>query len=254
MVRFFTKKNGDKNQAIPVNENKPKSVVSGTQTHGIFDIPEDAPQPYQDLATSIANMYNNMDTLVDDEVDIKTMLSDVQGTFAGHYEAYEDLLGEVEHEISKLNQISNHLKNLNKLSTTRGVNLKFLQGLLEPAVKQNTEIYSTFLKLPQVVSGMDPEWNRIVEKQKKVLDTLTDMLDSVVSLRTLQYDFKKPERFRADWVKLRKGALNRFIKSAGPINNPKPPSESINPSSPISSANAPIQENPVEVGNDQPTN
>ena len=101
---------------------------------------------------------------------------------------------------------------------------------------------------------MDPEWNRIVGKQKKVLDNLTDMLDSVVSLRTLQYDLKKPERVRADWVKLRKGALNRFIKSAGPINNPKPPSENSNPSSQISNADAPSQKNPVEVENDQPTN
>ena len=219
MAKFFSRKKNGENQVVPIDDSRPKKTVSTADSHGIFDIPEDAPQPFQNLAETIAQMYNEMDPLVDKEVDIKTMLMDAQDSFSGHYEAYEELLGEVEHEISKTNQIASHLKNLNKLSSSRGVNLKFLEGQLDPAVRQNAEIYATMQKLPQVIAGTDPRWTEILSRQKQVVDTLTNMLTSVSSMRQLQYDFK-PNRIRNDWGKLRKGALNKYIKTAQPIVTP----------------------------------
>lgn len=71
-------------------------------------------------------------------------------------------------------------------------------------------------KLPQVVAGLDPVWNDILERQKRTVDTLVDMYTAVSSMRELQYDFK-PSHVRTDWRKLKRGALNRYIKSAQPI-------------------------------------
>ena len=219
MAKFFTRKRDGENQVIPIDDRKPKQSVSAADSHGIFDIPEDAPPAFQSLATTIAQMYNDMDPLVDNETDVKTMLMEEQSSFAGHYEAYEELLDQVEHEIAKANQISNHLKNLNRLSSSRGVNLKFLEGQLEPAVRQNNEIYEIMQKLPQVVAGTDPMWNEILSRQKRTVDTLVDMYTAVSSMRELQYDFK-PNRVRTDWRKLKRGALNRYIRTAQPMGSP----------------------------------
>ena len=221
MAKFFTRKKDGESQVIPIDDRKPKQTIAAADSHGIFDIPEDAPPAFQNLAATIGQMYNDMDPLIDNETDVRTMLMEAQSTFAGHYEAYEELLDQVEHEISKANQISNHLKNLNKLSSSRGVNLKFLEGQLEPAVRQNNEIYETMQKLPQVIAGIDPIWNEILSRQKRTVDTLVDMFTAVSSMRELQYDFK-PTRVRTDWRKLKRGALNKYIRTAQPLGSANP--------------------------------
>jgi hypothetical protein len=206
MARWISVGRGEDVKRFPVGEQE-KTVVQG-----LYVIPENSPPSYRKLVDAVASIYNSMDSVIDSELMVKEAISRESESFNGHMEAYEEIMDEIQHVYLRLTQIHAHVRNLNRIATRKGVNLRYLQGLLEPVIKQGEAVLSVLRRIPQAST----ESGRIaVEKQEEVVLSMSGMADQVRELRGLDYQNATPARTKSDWQKIRKGALNRYLRENG---------------------------------------
>ena len=223
-MKWITIGKGEEQKHIPVEE-EPTPVVSPE----LYDLPENSPDAYQDLVASIAKMYNNTDDLISEQLSVQQIILGMQDKFLHDEEAYKELQATVTHLYQRLVALQAHLKNLNKTSLKKGLNLKYLAAFVSPLVKQSQFL----LNVLQRIQNQTPEDELAVQREQNITVSLTQMEAEIQRLRTLEYDDSKKGKISTDWNHIRKSALKRFVEQTGPA----PSSEPIN-SEPVPSGNS----------------
>jgi predicted transcriptional regulator len=211
MARWISIGKGDDQKHVQIDETSapaPKPLVPG-----VFDLSSGLPDSYQDLVATIAKIYNSSDDLISSQLAVQKAVEAMHDQFQGDEEAYKELMAAVTHLYQRLIVLQQHLKNLNRLSAKKGVNLKYMTSLLKPIGKQSKYLLEVLQHIPYV----GPEDNIAVQKEQFVSSQITQMEEEVQRLRELKYENSARGKISTDWEHLKKGALNKFIDNSTPL-------------------------------------